>query len=333
LQRLPEKYRTPLVLSYLQGLTNQEVAGQLGCPLGTVFTRLARGRDLLRSRLARRGQALGAGALAAFPASLARATAHSAAAFAAGQPCASPGVLALAEEGLKSLAPRPLRTTLALVLLLGAAGAGLFATAIPTNAPAPPARVMAAAPPAGEPLPDGVVARLGDTRFRHASLSEYVCLSDNKTVLTAGTDRVLRFWDLASGRQVRSVTLQGKAGPGALVTLSPDGKTLTAVDRGKLVFWEVESGKEIKTLPAPKGNLAFLWFSPDGQTLAVGTWNMQVHLMRWCEGKERQIALPLRRFGMDSTYHACFSPDGKYLAVGGGRVHSGPLYNVHIPVK
>src|SRR5262245_37226931 len=44
LQRLPEKYRTPLVLSYLQGLTNQEVAAEIRCPIGTVFTRLARGR-------------------------------------------------------------------------------------------------------------------------------------------------------------------------------------------------------------------------------------------------------------------------------------------------
>ena len=49
LQRLPEKYRVPLIFSYLQGLTNQEIAVHLGCPIGTIFTRLARGRDMLRS--------------------------------------------------------------------------------------------------------------------------------------------------------------------------------------------------------------------------------------------------------------------------------------------
>jgi RNA polymerase sigma factor (sigma-70 family) len=54
LHRLPEKYRTPLILSYLEGLTNQEIARQVACPVGTVFTRLARGRALLRKRLARR---------------------------------------------------------------------------------------------------------------------------------------------------------------------------------------------------------------------------------------------------------------------------------------
>ena len=64
LLQLPEKYRAPLVLSYLQGLTNEEVAAQLGCPVGTVFTRLARGREMLRSRLLRRGVAPAAGGLA-----------------------------------------------------------------------------------------------------------------------------------------------------------------------------------------------------------------------------------------------------------------------------
>jgi RNA polymerase sigma factor (sigma-70 family) len=58
LQRLPEKYRVPLVLSYLQGMTNQEIASRMNCPIGTVFTRLARGRELLRRRLVCRGVTL-----------------------------------------------------------------------------------------------------------------------------------------------------------------------------------------------------------------------------------------------------------------------------------
>jgi RNA polymerase sigma factor (sigma-70 family) len=55
LGRLPEKYRAPMVLCYLEGLPHEAVARQLEWPIGTVRTRIARGRDLLGARLTRRG--------------------------------------------------------------------------------------------------------------------------------------------------------------------------------------------------------------------------------------------------------------------------------------
>jgi RNA polymerase sigma factor (sigma-70 family) len=64
-ERLPEKYRAPVLLCYLQGQTNEEAARRLRCPTGTVKIRLLRARQLLRRRLERRGVALSLTALAA----------------------------------------------------------------------------------------------------------------------------------------------------------------------------------------------------------------------------------------------------------------------------
>jgi RNA polymerase sigma factor (sigma-70 family) len=57
LNRLPRKYRAPLILCYLNGHTHDQAAEELECPVGTVRSRLARGRDLLRRRLTSRGHA------------------------------------------------------------------------------------------------------------------------------------------------------------------------------------------------------------------------------------------------------------------------------------
>ena len=61
LGRLPEKYRAPIVLCHLEGLTHEQAARQLRWPVGTVRSRLSRGREALRNRLTRRGVALAAG--------------------------------------------------------------------------------------------------------------------------------------------------------------------------------------------------------------------------------------------------------------------------------
>ncbi len=55
LNGLPESFRAPLVLCYLEGLTQEQAAAQLHCPLGTIQSRLARGRAKLKARLTKKG--------------------------------------------------------------------------------------------------------------------------------------------------------------------------------------------------------------------------------------------------------------------------------------
>lgn len=132
LARLPEKYRAPLVLCCLEGASRDEAAQQLGWPLQTLKSRLERGRELLRKRLARRGVTLSAalaavtlgqdGVQAAIPGALANRTARAALLFAAGRPAAgqvSARVMGLAEGILKQMLTTKL--TFAAALLLAAA--------------------------------------------------------------------------------------------------------------------------------------------------------------------------------------------------------------------
>jgi RNA polymerase sigma factor (sigma-70 family) len=65
ISRLPERYRLPFVLCHLEGMQHHEVARRLGCPVGTVESRLSRARERLRTRLVRRGLTSTAGALLA----------------------------------------------------------------------------------------------------------------------------------------------------------------------------------------------------------------------------------------------------------------------------
>ena len=60
LRHLPEKYRAPLVLYYLEGKTNKQAARALGWPTGSISGQLARARELPRRRLLSRSMAFDA---------------------------------------------------------------------------------------------------------------------------------------------------------------------------------------------------------------------------------------------------------------------------------
>jgi RNA polymerase sigma factor (sigma-70 family) len=157
LTRLPDRYREPVVLCDLEGQTQKEAARLLGCPEGTVSSRLARGRALLARRLRRHGAALSGAALAAVlargvaaaevPAILAGSAIKAATHVVAGLATAgvvSAQVVALTEGVLKAMKMTQVKTALTLLLAValvaGAAGVltyrSLAAAQDPVTAPA-----------------------------------------------------------------------------------------------------------------------------------------------------------------------------------------------------
>jgi RNA polymerase sigma factor (sigma-70 family) len=131
--RLPDKYRVPIVLCYLEGKSNEEAARTLRRPVGTIKGRLARARKLLWRRLRRRGLVLTLGlvtaalamntAAAAPPPALRATTLKAAKRFATGRTAPggslSPRVAALANGVLRSMRPSKLKTIAVAGLALG----------------------------------------------------------------------------------------------------------------------------------------------------------------------------------------------------------------------
>jgi RNA polymerase sigma factor (sigma-70 family) len=154
-QRLPEKYRSPFVLCCLEGRGRKEAADELGWKEGTVSSRVAEARRLLRQRLARRGVALSAAlcavaigggtASAAVPAALADATARAA----VGQGGVAGHVLALTERMVRAMLITRWKVTAAVVLVLALAGlgVGLVAAGAPAAKPAAPRQAARADEP------------------------------------------------------------------------------------------------------------------------------------------------------------------------------------------
>jgi RNA polymerase sigma factor (sigma-70 family) len=141
INRLPEKYRVPFILCYLERKTYEQIAQELACPKGTVSIRLTRARERLRRWLVRRGVVLSVGALAGFapdcaraavPPSLALGTSKAGLLFQAGQTSMtgvlSPQTVQLAEGVLKAMFLTKLKVATMVLLAVGVlgAGAGLF---------------------------------------------------------------------------------------------------------------------------------------------------------------------------------------------------------------
>jgi WD40 repeat protein len=131
-----------------------------------------------------------------------------------------------------------------------------------------------------DPLPKGALLRLGSGGMWHPGQAVALAVShDGKTVASLASDRALRLWDVSSGKK-RGVLAD------AVPLMTPGGRPTTRYS-------------------------AFLCFSPDGKTLAVGNGGQDLHV--WDLGTKK-ILQKISLKG-NQIRAADFSPDGKTLAL------------------
>lgn len=169
----------------------------------------------------------------------------------------------------------------------------------------------------GDPLPRGAVARIGTTRFRQPRIRDITFAPDGKTIISAGFDGRVIYWDRASGRELQAFHLGDQLGR---LAFSPDGKVMASGSfKSEVKIWDTDTGKELRVLVNPAAARASaisgLTFSPNGQLL-VGT-RMAGEVMIW-RADSGQLLKTLMLTGTRSRPNAAFAPDGKTLAVSNG---------------
>jgi RNA polymerase sigma factor (sigma-70 family) len=305
LQRLPAKYRVPLVLCYLEGKTYDEAAAQLGCPKGTLSTRLTRARELLRARLTRRGLALSAPVLvaalcaeaasAAAPAVLVAATVQSVASGAA----VSAKVAALTQGVIQAMFWTKMKIVFSLtavIVLVGAGGVllvpGSFSTS-QAQTPGPDG------PGAGDPQATKEAPTWGlRTVLETPDILQAMTVSPGGQILAGGgKDGRVRLWDLTTGKEIGAML----ANKGTVRTLafSPDGKVLAGAGQGdgvagQAILWDVPTRKLLSTMHDADAALISVRFSQDGRALA--TFNGQGDVQLWAvpSGKQTRSTAVLK---------------------------------------
>jgi WD40 repeat protein len=328
-ERMPQKYQLPFVLCCLEGRSKAEAAAQLGCPEGTVSSRLAEARKRMQQRLVQRGLTLTA-ALCAVAAAADTASALSPALVSTTVRAAlgartgmavgvSAQAAALANGVTKAMFASKVKAAMALLFALGlltAAGSQIhWASADP------PAREAAAVPPEvakpdnaaaakaekadapTDPLPAGAVLRLGSTALRHGrSVSQLVLSPDGAKVAAYGGGH-LSLWDTRTGGAVRQVELPKQA-----VSLQASLAWL-ADGRGIVML----QGSDTRDVARLRGSDGSVWEFTDEKAVPkiLPDWGISMAAMQGQPPVEEE-----------SDWCYAVSPDGTTLAVGRGRILS-----------
>ena len=136
---------------------------------------------------------------------------------------------------------------------------------------------------------------------------------DGRQLASASEDKTIKFWDVATGKLLNTITDTELDSLVMKLTFSPDSKTLVSISYDRKVrFWDVATGKSLKT-PIRCGNNR-LWgasLSPDGKTLAVSDRDT----IKLCDVNTGKLLHTLTGHN-DLIRSISFSPNGRQLASG-----------------
>lgn len=297
LNRLPERFRSAVVLCHLEGLTRDEAAARLGCSVGAIKDRLERGRELLKSRLVRRGVTLSAAMLGSWllaspvqAASLATADAlvKSSIAFATGNLAAgtvSASALTLAKGMLNMMLLDKIKTAvvcLASFLMLGTIGYAMLVDVPDRFDRGLRGEVLAIDVTSAKPSITVMLENFETTLTLDISPDAKVAIAFQEAKLTDLSKEMYVSLRLAADhRTVNEVHARGTIHEGKIKSVSPDGKRISVaiddddeetVDSPKELDFATDAVLRIGGLPATREQLiegleTSLELSKDGKTV------------------------------------------------------------------
>lgn len=337
LARLPERYRSPLVLCYLQGLSHEEAAQRLGWSVTTLRGRLERGRQTLRRRLERLGLPVAAILVPILPATVSAAL--RAATLVTVRTELTGGVLPvlvaeMARQGTAWVGVAKATTLAAMGLLVAVVGFGLAGAFGPANEPeVPPAPVNSVevainpqedrAAVQDDPLPPDALARMGTTRHRILRGTSLL-LPDDKTLLIRASlggnpqsgprpPSELRWMDRESGRVIDSWTAPDD---GIFCGVSPDGRLAVTVHGEAIRLWDVTTRKVLRALEGKSTHHLMVYFSRD-QRMILGRRGIPLNnaaLRAWETDTGKEL-WPESQWGSKSWRPLGFTHDDRAIVV------------------
>jgi len=284
LGRLPEKWRLPLILCYLEGRSQEEAARQLGWSKSTLLRRLEEARAALGRRLTGRGvvwpAALSAVLLsdcvapAALAPGLVGSTVEAATQIAAGQAAVgiiSAKVAALTEGGMKTMLLTKLKIATAVLVLLAGLGVALGTASPHTKAQQTPTKEperKKESPPAAAQAAPGWKAL--STLKGHEDAVQCLAFGPNNVLVSGGKHGHVWVWDANTGKEL--LTFQNKTGGiGGISYAADDSWIAFRFANGIALSFDkwIKDGKPVQIGPGiGLGELVPLAPAADGKTYA-----------------------------------------------------------------